>query len=80
MKTNKNYHVIKAIKLGQTKIEICRENIPTVEEKRNHLIKIYDVVNDIARNAEKRGIDTTKWFYTEKQLKQLKQDTSNEFI
>lgn len=48
--------------------------------KRNHLIKIYDVVNDIARKAEKRGVDTSKWFYTEKQLKLLKQDPINEFI
>ena len=61
-------------------IEICIESIPTIEEKRNHLIKIYDVVNDIARKAEKRGVDTSKWFYTEKQLKLLKQDPINEFI
>ena len=54
--------------------------MPNIPQKRNHLIKIYDVVNDIARKAEKRGVDTSKWFYTEKQLKILKQDPINEFI
>ena len=48
MEKNESYHTIKNLTLGQTEIEICIENIPTVEEKRNHLIKIYDVVNDIA--------------------------------
>lgn len=80
MEKNESYHTIKNLTLGQTEIEICIENIPTVEEKRNHLIKIYDVINDIARKAEKRGVDTSKWFYTEKQLKLLKQDPINEFI
>jgi hypothetical protein len=80
MEKNESYHTIKNLTLGQTEIEICIENIPTVEEKRNHLIKIYDVVNDIARKAEKRGVDTSKWFYTKKQLKILKQDPINEFI
>lgn len=80
MEENKSYHTIKNLKLGQTEIEICVESIPTTEEKRNHLIKIYDVVNDIARKAEKRGVDTSKWFYSDKQLKLLKQDSINEFI
>ncbi len=80
MEENKSYHTIKNLKLGQTEIEICVESIPTTEEKRNHLIKIYDVVNDIARKAEKRGVDTSKWFYSDRQLKLLKQDSINEFI
>lgn len=80
MEKNESYHTIKNLKLGQTEIEICVESIPTTEEKRNHLIKIYDVVNDIARKAEKRGVDTSKWFYNDKQLKLLKQDPINEFI
>lgn len=80
MRKNESYHTIKSLSLGQTEIEICIESIPTLEEKRNCLIKIYDVVNDIARKAEKRGIDTSKWFYTEKQLKVLKKNPTNEFI
>lgn len=80
MKKTESYHTIKKLLLGQTEIEVCIENIPTVEEKRKHLIKIYDVVNDIARMAEKRGIDTSKWFYTDKQLKVLRKDPINEFI
>ena len=80
MKENKSYHTIKNLTLGKTEIEICIESIPTIEEKRNHLIRIYDIVNDIARKAEKRGVDTSEWFYTDKQLKLLKQDPMNEFI
>ena len=80
MENNESYHTIKQLKLGQTNIEICIESFPTVEEKRNNLIKIYDVINDIAMKAEKRGVDTSKWFYTDEQLKLLKQDSMNEFI
>ena len=43
MEKNESYHTIKNLTLGQTEIEICIESIPTIEEKRNHLIKIYDV-------------------------------------
>lgn len=80
MKKNESYHTIKNLTLGQTEIEICIESIPTQEELRNHLIKIYDVVNDIARKAEKRGVNTSKWFYTDKQLNLLKQSPDNNFI
>lgn len=80
MKKNESYHTIKNLTLGQTEIEICIESIPTQEELRNHLIKIYDVVNDIAIKAEKRGVNTSKWFYTDKQLNLLKQNPDNNFI
>ena len=80
MENNESYHTIKQLTLGQTNIEICIESFPTVEEKRNNLIKIYDVIYDIAMKAEKRGVDTSKWFYTDEQLKLLKQDSMNEFI
>lgn len=80
MKKNESYHTIKNLTLGQTEIEICIESIPTQEELRNHLIKIYDVVNDIAIKAEKRGVNTSKWFYTDKQLNLLKQSPDNNFI
>ena len=75
-----SYHTIKELKLGQARIEVCIESIPTEDPVKKYLTNIYDVVNNIAAKAEKRGVDTSKWFYTEKQLKRLKQDPINEFI
>lgn len=76
----KSYHTIKKIKLGQTSVEICIENIPSKQQIRERLINIYDIVNDISKAANLRGINTHKWFYTSSQLKNLKKDTKNNFI
>lgn len=76
----KSYHTIRNIKLGQTDIEVCVESIPTEEQLKRNLTKIYDVVNSIARKAENRGIDTSKWFYTEQQLQLLKAKPENTFL
>lgn len=76
----KSYHTIKNLKLGQTEIEVCIENIPTQEQMKKHITKIYDVVNNIARKAETRGVDTSKWFYTDKQLQLLKANPNNTFL
>lgn len=75
-----SYHKIKEIKLGQSQIEVCIESIPTEDQLRKQITKIYDVVNNIASQVEKRGIDTSKWFYTDKQLKCLKENSENNFI
>lgn len=80
MKKKESYHTIKELILGKTQVKVCIESIPTEDQIRNHLIKIYDVVNDIARKAEKRGVDTSNWFYTTRQLKQLKENKENKFI
>lgn len=80
MLENKGYHTIKNLKIDNTEIEVCMGNSLSVEDKKNNLVKIYDVINEIAGCVEKRGIDTSKWFYTKKQLKQLKQDPTNKFI
>lgn len=76
----KSYHTIKKLKLGQTSVEICIENIPSKQQIRERLINIYDIVNDISKTANLRGVNTHEWFYTSSQLKNLKKDTKNNFI
>ncbi len=80
MEQKQSYHTIKQLQLGQTEIEVCIETIPTEEQQKQRLIRIYDVVNEIADKANKRGIDTSKWFYTSKQIKKLKENSNNLFI
>ena len=80
MENTESYHTIKELTLGKTKIRVCIESIPTEDQVKKRLIKIYDVVNDIAAKAEKRGVDTSKWFYTPKQIRQLKESPENKFI
>ena len=76
MENTESYHTIKELTLGKTQIRVCIESIPTEDQ----VTKIYDVVNDIAHKAEKRGVDTSKWFYTPKQIRQLKESPENKFI
>lgn len=80
MENTESYHTIKELTLGKTKVRVCIESIPTEDQIKKHLIKIYDVINDIARKAERRGVDTSKWFYTSKQIRQLKESPENKFI
>ena len=80
MENTESYHTIKELTLGKTQIRVCIESIPTEEQVKKRLTKIYDVVNDIARKAERRGVDTSKWFYTPKQIRQLKESPENKFI
>lgn len=52
----------------------------TVAQKRKQLRKIYDTINEIARNCEKRGIDTSDWFYTDEEIEKMKKDPRYTFI
>lgn len=52
----------------------------TVAQKRKQLRKIYDTINKIARNCEKRGIDTSDWFYTDDEIEKMKKDPRYTFI
>lgn len=80
MENTESYHTIKELTLGKTQIRVCIESIPTEDQVKKRLTKIYDVVNDIAHKAEKRGVDTSKWFYTPKQIRKLKESPENKFI
>ena len=80
MENTESYHTIKELTLGKTQIRVCIESIPTEDQVKRRLTKIYDVVNDIAKKDKKRGVDTSKWFYTPKQIRQLKESPENKFI
>ena len=80
MNENKSYHTIREFNLGQTKIEVCIAEIPTEDQIKQRLTKVYDVINDIAIKAERRGVDTSKWFYTAKQLQKIKTNNLEKFI
>mgnify|MGYP001110381360 CR=1 FL=1 len=80
MKENESYHTVREFNLGQTKIEVCVAAIPTEDDIKKYLTNIYDTINDIAIKAQKRGVDTSKWFYTAKQLQKMKQSNKYNFI
>ena len=80
MEKNKSYHTVREFNLGQTKIEVCVSEIPTEDQIKQRLTKVYDVINDIAVKAERRGVDTSKWFYTAKQLQKIKTNNLEKFI
>ena len=80
MENTESYHTIKELTLGKTQIRVCIESIPTEDQVKKRLTKIYNDVNDIAHKAEKRVVDTSKWFYTPKQIRQLKESPENKFI
>lgn len=52
----------------------------TVAQKRERLRKIYDTIHQIARNCERRGIDTSDWFYTPEEIEKMKKDSRYTFI
>ncbi len=72
--------LIKQVNLGQSQIEFYIDNLPTKEQFRERLIEIYDLINKFAVDAEKRGVDTSKWFYSKKQIQKLKTINSDLFI
>lgn len=71
--------LIKTLNLGQTEVEIYDDYIPTtLEKKKENLIKVYDVINDMAKTL---GRDRTKkWFLTKKQMKTMKESGKYNFI
>lgn len=71
--------LIKTLSLGQTEVEIYDDYIPTnIDKKKENLIKVYDVINDIARTLDRKK--TKSWFLTNKQLKTMKESGKYNFI
>lgn len=68
----------KVYKFGNSTVIV---HIPqmTVAQKRERLKIIYDTINEIARDCERRGIDTSDWFYTSEEIK-MKKDPRYTFI
>ena len=64
-------------KLENSVVEIER-SIASKEEIKKNLIELYDVVNEIAEEQRKKGVDTSDWFYTEQELESIKNNPSYE--
>lgn len=71
--------LIKKLNLDETSIEIYDDYIPqTNEEKKQNLIRMYDVVNDIAKSLNYKK--TKSWFLSNKELKIMKESGKYNFI
>lgn len=64
-------------KLENSVVEIER-SIASKEEIKKNLIELYDVVNEIAEEQRRKGVDTSDWFYTAQELESIKNDPSYE--
>lgn len=45
-----------------------------------HLKNLYDCINRIANDHQKKGIDRSEWFYTDKEFEKIKRDKKNRII
>lgn len=71
--------LIKTLNLGQAEVEIYDDYIPTdIQKKKENLIKVYDVINDIATKLERKKIKS--WFLTNEQIKTMKESGKYNFI
>ena len=61
---------------GNTKI-IEKENNLSIEEKKDNLTHLYDVLNEIAKRQYEEGIDISDCFYTEEQYKEILKEDKN---
>lgn len=68
----------KTLMIENSQIEITFET-DKKKIKRN-LTKFYDVINKIADNCEKKGIDTSSWFCTSEQIEEMKRNSNYNFL
>lgn len=66
----KKYPKTRKYMIGNTKIITHHPATPS----REAVINLFDTINEIAKQHEARGIDTSSYFYTEEQLEELKND------
>lgn len=59
---------------GKTKVTIISD--VTKEEKKKNLKNLYDVVNRIADSQRLAGNNVDNWFYTQKELEELKKNNN----
>ena len=68
----------KELQIENSQIEVIFE---TDKEKiKRNLKKVYDVINNIASNCEKRGIDTSKWFIPNEKIEKMKKNKNYNFL
>ena len=73
--------LIKTFKDGNCVVNVYDDAIPkTKEGLRKNLIRMYDTVNKIAWELEKKGVDTSSWFYTPEQIQKMKESGKYNFI
>ena len=70
--------LIKKLKIGKANVEIYSDATP--EESKNSLIKLYDVINDIADKKREQGINVDDWFYTKEELEELKKKNNQNLL
>lgn len=68
--------LLKEIQDGDTLIQI--RGLEDDSHLKENLIKVYDTVNDVARQLKKSI--TKNWFYTDQQIENLKKDDRCVFI
>ena len=66
--------LIKKLTIGKAKVEI-HSNV-TPEESKKNLIKLYDVINEIADRKREQGINVDDWFYSQEELDEIKRNKS----
>lgn len=70
--------LIKKLTFGKTKVEIYSNTTP--EDKKRNLIELYKTINQIAEEKRKNGENVDDWFYTEKELEEIKKSGKYELL
>ena len=68
----------KELQIENSKIEIIFES--DKEKIKANLIRVYDLIKNIADNCNKKGIDTKSWFLNDKQINKMKKDSNYNFL
>lgn len=64
--------------IGNSKVEIFFES--DKDNIKRNLIKVYDIINEIALECEERGIDTSSWFYSKEDIEKIKKDNNYDLL
>lgn len=70
--------LIKKIKKGKSEIEIYSSDL-SEEEKKVNLVNLYKTINDIADKQRAKGNNVDNWFYSRKELEQMKKSGNYNF-
>lgn len=71
--------LIKKIQNGKATIEIYDMDL-TESEKKQNLLNVYKTINKIAESQREKGINVDDWFYTAKELEEMKKSGKYNFL
>ena len=71
--------LIRKINDGNSVIEIYTSEL-SIEEQKKNLINLYQIINEISDNQEKKGINTSDWFYTQQELQEMRKSGQYKFL